>query len=86
MNHKLSVLICQKLAKHGIISKDIEEVYIYGFELILSFLISVSIILTIGIFITKIFETIVFLVLFILSDNLPVVFTRIHMLNVKYTL
>jgi accessory gene regulator B len=70
MNHKLSVLICQKLAKHGIISKDIEEVYIYGFELILSFLISVSIILTIGIFISKIVETIAFLVLFILIRQL----------------
>lgn len=66
MNHKLSVTISKKLVDLGTIHKKDEEIYIYGFELIFSFIFSVSIILAVGYIIHKILETIIFLTLFIL--------------------
>lgn len=66
MSHKLSVLFSQKLVKLGTIPKEHEAVYIYGFELICSFLFSVTLILILGAMIRKIIETVVFLILFIL--------------------
>ena len=38
MNHKLSVIFSRKLVQLGAIPKEHEDVYIYGFELIFSFI------------------------------------------------
>lgn len=65
MNHKLSILFSQRLIQLGIISKEHEEIYVYGFELILSFMSSVTIVLFLGAIIHKIIETLIFLTLFI---------------------
>ena len=65
MNNKLSVLLSRKLIISGIIQKEFEAIYIYGFELLLSFVVSVSIILALSILIRKFFESLIFLVLFI---------------------
>mgnify|MGYP003308242081 CR=1 FL=1 len=65
MNHKLSVFFSQRLVRSGIITKEHEELYTYGFELILSFIFSVFIVLTIGTLSNKVVETIIFLSLFV---------------------
>ncbi len=66
MNHKLSVFMCQKLLKYKAIDEELSEIYIYGFELIFSFLISTTAILTIGIVLNQVIPTLIFLVFFIL--------------------
>lgn len=66
MENKWAVQICKKLLKEGIISPEQEEIYIYGFELILSFLISTTIIFVTGLLLRQIVNTLVFLFLFIL--------------------
>lgn len=66
MNHKLSVLICDKLLKYKIIAEELVDVYIYGFELIFSFLISTLSIIAIGLIINQISPTLIFLTFFIL--------------------
>lgn len=65
MSHRICVKIYESLVKRGTINEDFREVYIYGLELILSFLISTSIILTVGFISKRIVQTLVFLVLFI---------------------
>ena len=65
MNHELSLRICQKLIDRGIIKEDLKRVYTYGIELLLSFIISVSLILVIGSLMNKLIETLIFLFLFI---------------------
>lgn len=66
MEHKWAMQICKKLLKEGIISSEQEEIYIYGFELILSFLTCTTIILLIGLILGEIVNTLIFLLLFIL--------------------
>lgn len=66
MNHKLSVFMCRKLLKYNVINKEQLEIYLYGFELIFSFLISTITIFTIGILLNQVIPTIVFLLFFIL--------------------
>lgn len=66
MESKWATQICKKLLREGIISSEQEEIYVYGFELILSFLISTTIIFAIGVILEQIVNTLVFLLLFIL--------------------
>lgn len=66
MEHKLSLLVCNRLLKKGVITEELKDVYIYGFDLLFSFLISTTIILTIGIISGHIVPTLFFLVTFIL--------------------
>lgn len=65
MNHKLSVLLARKLTRLGTIPKGHEDIYVYGFELIISFVVSVAVLLFLGIVFHKIVETLIFLTLFI---------------------
>ena len=65
MNHKLSVIFSRKLVQLGAIPKEHEDVYIYGFELIFSFIFSVTVVLILSAMIGKIIETVIFLLLFI---------------------
>lgn len=65
MNHKLSLWMCKKIKKYIPMDEEMQEIYIYGFELIFSFLICTTIILTIGIIIGQILSTITFLAVFI---------------------
>ena len=66
MEHILSLLICKHLLEKGVITEELKDVYIYGFDLMFSFLISTTIILTIGLLTHQIFPTIFFLLTFIL--------------------
>ena len=66
MNHKLSLWMYKKIKKYIPMDEETQEIYIYGFELIFSFLICTSIILIIGLIIDQIISTITFLVVFIL--------------------
>lgn len=66
MENKLSKWICRRLCAYQVIDKEYEDVYVYGLELIFSFLISTSVILTIGIVLKQVIPTLTFLVTFIL--------------------
>ena len=66
MEHKLSKHICNYLLSTKVINEDYIEVYIYGTELLLSFIISTSIILAIGLITNRFINTIVFLTVFTL--------------------
>ncbi len=66
MNHKLSLWICKKINKYIPADEETQEIYIYGFELIFSFLICTAIILIIGIILNQLISTITFLAVFIL--------------------
>lgn len=66
MENKLAKWICCRLRAKQVIDEEYEEVYVYGLELILSFLISTSIILVIGILFGQIISTLTFLATFIL--------------------
>lgn len=65
MNHKIATFICNKIGKSLSIDEELIDVYIYGFELILSFIISTSIILLLGIIIGQVISSIAFLFVFI---------------------
>ena len=66
MESKLALRICSKLLEWKIISKELEEIYVYGFELLLSFLTNTIIILSIGAISHQLSKTLVFLLVFIL--------------------
>lgn len=66
MENKLAKWICCRLRAKQVVDEEYEEVYVYGLELILSFLISTSIILVIGFLFGQIISTLTFLATFIL--------------------
>ena len=66
MENKLSKIICGHLLTAKIISNDYLEVYIYGMEILLSFLISTTIILTIVLISGRVLNTIIFLAIFMI--------------------
>lgn len=66
MEGRLAENMCKMLVKWEIIPDDLKEVYVYGFELLFSFLTNTIIILTLGIILNQIICTISFLIVFIL--------------------
>lgn len=66
MNHKLSEILCNFLIKTNTIDIDHIDIYIYGFELIFSFIISTLLIVSIGIILNQIIPTFFFMIVFIL--------------------
>ena len=65
MERKLSLWLVDKLYRKATISNEYREVYIYGLELIFSFIISTSIIMTIGFALRQVIPTVTFLITFI---------------------
>ena len=65
MLNKTACFMAKRLLQSQIIQQDSYDVYVYGFELLLAFLLSTSLVILIGIIIKKIAETIVFLTVFI---------------------
>lgn len=65
MLRKLSNKLTQRLVNNEIITTEEFDIYVYGFELLLSFLFSTSIILIVGLCLRCMIETIFFLVIFI---------------------
>ncbi len=65
MDGHLAAKICKQLLRRGIISQEWEAVYVYGFELLISFLFNTVVILTIGILLHQVVNTLLFLGIFI---------------------
>lgn len=65
MLEKASKSITNSLRKKGIVLDEFADVYQYGFELLLSFLISTGLVILAGIILNRFIETLVFLLAFI---------------------
>ena len=65
MLNKISQKLASHLIKNQIISNEMFDLYVYGFELLLSFVFSTTILLLTGILFKRIIETICFLIVFI---------------------
>ena len=63
--NKLARKLTAKLLIQNIIPEDYSDIYIYGFELLLSFLFSTSVIVLAGVLCGRLLQTIVFLTVFI---------------------
>ena len=66
MLNRTATGLAKRLMLHGVITNEVFDIYVYGFELLLSFLFSTTIIVIAGCIMNKILETIAFLVVFIL--------------------
>jgi accessory gene regulator B len=66
MEHKIASFISQKLVSSSVIPMNIIDIYTYGLELIISFLVTSFIIVVIGIITSQITSSIMFLLVFIL--------------------
>ena len=66
MLNKTAMCLARKLLRHRVIQEESLDVYVYGFELLLSFLFTTLLIIAIGLILQKGLETIAFLVVFIL--------------------
>jgi len=66
MLSRIATIISERLVSKEIIKKDETSIYIYGLELILSFVFSTVIVLIIGFILNCIFSTIMFLTIFII--------------------
>lgn len=65
MLEKVSKSITNSLRKKGIVLDEFADVYQYGFELLLSFLISTGLVIIAGIIVNRFIETLIFLIVFI---------------------
>ena len=65
MLSKVATKLTNRLLLSGVINSEEEEIYIYGFELLLSFLFSTAVIFAIGIAVQAVLPTIAFLAVFI---------------------
>ncbi len=66
MLSKIAERLTRHLLRCNIINEEDKDIYIYGLELLVSFIFSVSIIILLGVLLNSIFETIIFLMVFIL--------------------
>ena len=66
MLNKMAVKITDKLVMKKIVSDDMADIYIYGFELLISFFFSTIGVLIIGIILGRFLQTLMFLATFIL--------------------
>lgn len=65
MESKLASLICRSLLRQKAIENEYFDVYVYGLELILSFLFSTAVILLTGVLLNALDIAIIFLIVFI---------------------
>ncbi len=65
MIHEISKRISLSLLNRKIIKDELVEVYVYGTELFLSFIITSAVILILGLLMNRLVETFIFMVLFI---------------------
>lgn len=69
MEHKLSTKFCQYLVHNRIITNEYYDVYVYGMELLLSFIFSTILIILIGVLTDNLIPTIEYLIIFIILRN-----------------
>ena len=67
MADKLSRFICKYLSKNNVITEDLKDIYIYGFEILLSFIFSVLTIILLGLLTNNIIISLTYLFVFILT-------------------
>lgn len=65
MEERIAYSICNKLAEKNVIKNDYFDVYKYGLELIVSTIISIFIVISVGIILKQIDVTLIFLAVFI---------------------
>lgn len=65
MISRVAVRLCKWITKQNVIPEEVHEIYVYGFELIFSFLLSIFFVLGIGLCIRQFTCTLFFLVIFI---------------------
>lgn len=66
MLNRIAVKISERLLENNIITKDFFDIYVYGLELLVSFFFSTTVIFVIGLVTSRILQTVVFLLTFIL--------------------
>lgn len=66
MLYKISARLADRLLNRGAIAAEKKDIYVYGFQLLISFLFSTSLVLLIGAVFGKIGETLAFLIVYIL--------------------
>lgn len=66
MLNKMAMKLSDRLLRNGVITEDILDIYVYGFELIISSLTNIITVLLVGILINRFFQTLAFLFVFIL--------------------
>lgn len=64
--NRMATKLTAKMLANKIIADDMSDIYIYGFELLLSFLFSTTIIVIVGILLGRILQTLIFLLIFVL--------------------
>lgn len=63
---KIATSLTRRLQRKGVVSNEAEDIYVYGFELLVSFVFSTTLILTLGWILDAVLETFCFLGVFIL--------------------
>lgn len=66
MLNKIATKITKTMLVHKIIAEDMVDIYVYGFELLLSFLFNTAIIMIAGILLGRLLQTLMFLLIFVL--------------------
>ena len=66
MLNKIAIILSKRLLAHNTIDEELFDIYVYGFELLFSSLMSTSIIFVVGMLLGRIIETILFLITFVL--------------------
>lgn len=66
MLNKIATKFTKTMLAHKIIAEDMFDIYVYGFELLLSFLFNTTIILIAGVLLGRILQTLLFLLIFVL--------------------
>lgn len=66
MLHKTALQLADRLLKGGVIDAGSKDICVYGFELLISFLFSTSLVLIAGVVLGKVPETAAFLIVYIL--------------------
>lgn len=66
MLNKVATKLTKTMLAYKIIAEDMFDIYVYGFELLLSFLFNTTIIIIAGILLGRILQTLLFLLIFVL--------------------
>lgn len=65
MLNRIASKITVKMIRQGIFTEEMYDIYVYGFQLVLSFLLSVAVMLLIGVATNRVLNAILFLVVFV---------------------
>lgn len=66
MLNKIATILTKKLILNKTINEEMFDIYVYGFELLISFLFSTTLVMICGVILNRLLQTIAFLCVFIL--------------------